>query len=66
MDGYELARRVREDPRGADLCLVAVTGYGGPEERAHAREAGFDAQLDKPVDLEALDAVLRSRRSRAR
>jgi len=63
MDGYELARRVRDDPGGAEVCLVAVTGYSGPEERARSREAGFDAQLDKPVDLAALDAVLWSRGS---
>jgi signal transduction histidine kinase len=59
MDGYELARRVRAgiDGRKAPL-LVALTGYGLPEDRSRALAAGFDAHLVKPVDPAALEALL--------
>jgi CheY-like chemotaxis protein len=52
-DGLELARRVRAS--GLRTTLVAVTGYGQPEDRAHALDAGFDEHLTKPV----VDADLR-------
>ena len=58
MDGYELARRVREDRRFARTVLVAVTGYGQKRDRAQAREAGFDAHLVKPVDLRAIEEII--------
>jgi CheY-like chemotaxis protein len=49
MDGYELARRVRaRDARRP--VLLALTGYGQPEDRRRATEAGFDGLLVKPVD----------------
>jgi signal transduction histidine kinase/ActR/RegA family two-component response regulator len=49
MDGYELARRLRALPETSRSVLVAVTGYGQPQDIAHAREAGFDHHLVKPV-----------------
>ncbi|HYO67499.1 MAG TPA: response regulator [Archangium sp.] len=52
MDGYEVARRIRERSSGAGPRLVAVTGYGQASDRQRAREAGFDAHLVKPVELE--------------
>jgi signal transduction histidine kinase/DNA-binding response OmpR family regulator len=56
MDGYELARHLRErDPR---VHLVAVTGYGQPEDRRRALGAGFSAHLVKPVAPEELERVL--------
>ncbi|MBI2218392.1 MAG: response regulator [Candidatus Rokubacteria bacterium] len=56
MDGYELARHLRQrDPR---LHLVAVTGYGQPEDRRRALGAGFSAHLVKPVAPEELERVL--------
>ena len=58
MDGYELARRIREDGRFARTMLVAVTGYGQKRDRAQAREAGFDAHLVKPVDLHAIEEII--------
>ena len=58
IDGYELARRARREPGGARLVLVAVTGYGEAADRARALEAGFDHHFVKPIDLEALRAVL--------
>jgi two-component system, sensor histidine kinase len=54
LDGYALARTVRESELGKDLLLVALTGYGGPEHRERARRAGFDLHLAKPVQETAL------------
>jgi PAS domain S-box-containing protein len=56
MDGYELARKLREDRRSG--ALVAVTGYGQPEDVRRAREAGFAAHLTKPVTLPELERIL--------
>jgi CheY-like chemotaxis protein/anti-sigma regulatory factor (Ser/Thr protein kinase) len=56
-DGYEVARRLRAT-FGTDLLLVAVTGYGQSEDRLRARAAGFDHHLLKPVDFDALQALL--------
>jgi CheY-like chemotaxis protein len=56
MDGYELARRLRD--RADGLRLVAVTGYGQESDRQRAREAGFDAHIVKPVEFDALRAAL--------
>jgi PAS domain S-box-containing protein len=56
MDGYELARKLR-DLLG-DARLIAVTGYGQQRDRDRSRAAGFDAHLVKPVPLEALHAAL--------
>jgi CheY-like chemotaxis protein len=58
LDGYEVARLLRLDSRHRDLLLVAVTGYGKDEDRDRGRLAGFDHHLVKPVDLEALRAIL--------
>jgi CheY-like chemotaxis protein len=58
MDGYEVARRLREAQGGGKLVLVAVTGYGQEEDRRRAREAGFDYHMVKPVDPVDLRALL--------
>jgi signal transduction histidine kinase len=58
LDGYEVARQVRRRPEARDCHLVALTGYGQPEDRERARAAGFDDFLVKPVDAERLAAVL--------
>ncbi len=58
MDGYELARRLRAEPRWAQLRLVAVTGYGQQSDRQRSQEAGFDAHLVKPIDVARLPAVI--------
>jgi CheY-like chemotaxis protein len=58
MDGYELARRIRSHPMGRDVRLVALTGYGFPEDRAQSRDAGFARHLVKPVDPETLHLEL--------
>jgi len=65
IDGYEVARRARQSENGERTLLVALTGYGAPEQRAAALEAGFDLHLVKPVDPERLSALLREMRDRA-
>jgi CheY-like chemotaxis protein len=60
MNGYEVARRLRESKDSASMVLVALTGYGQEEDRRHAFEAGFDHHLVKPANLDALEHVLRS------
>ena len=58
MNGYELARRLREDPACSGLVLVALTGYGQESNRRQAKEAGFDYYLVKPVSLDVLETML--------
>jgi two-component system CheB/CheR fusion protein len=58
MDGLELARRLRSDPRHAHIYLIALTGYDQPADRAAVRGAGFDMHMVKPVDLDELVARL--------
>ncbi|HEX2658088.1 MAG TPA: CheR family methyltransferase, partial [Polyangia bacterium] len=58
LDGFEVARRIRANPRHKELCLVALTGYGQPSDRAIGKEAGFDAHLVKPVRVDQLLALL--------
>jgi signal transduction histidine kinase len=57
IDGYEVARRVRAQI-GAGVRLVALTGYGLPEDHRRSQEAGFDAHLVKPVDPTRLAALI--------
>ena len=57
-DGYEIAREIRSLPGGAELKLIAVSGYGHEAAVARGREAGFDRYLVKPVDPEKLSALL--------
>lgn len=58
MDGHELARQLRATPATAAAVLVAVTGYGQPEDRERALRAGFDHHLVKPVQLSAIQELL--------
>ena len=57
IDGYEVARRIRAG-QGPRPLLIALTGYGQPEDRRRATEAGFDSLLVKPVDPAALSGLL--------
>lgn len=57
LDGYGVARKVRR-ALGAAVYLIALTGYGQPEDRARALEAGFDVHLTKPVDIAQLEQLL--------
>lgn len=59
VDGYQVARRLKANPQLAHIRLVAHTGYGSPEDRRRAQEAGFDAHLVKPAELADLEAALR-------
>jgi CheY-like chemotaxis protein len=54
MDGYEVARRLREQPGTKDTLLVALTGWAQEEDRRRCYEAGFDGHLPKPVEPDAL------------
>jgi PAS domain S-box-containing protein len=58
LNGYEAARRIRAQPGGADRTLIALTGYGEQNARLESERAGFDQHLVKPVNLDALQAVL--------
>jgi signal transduction histidine kinase len=58
MDGYEVARRLREQRPSEEMLLVALTGWGQESDRQRARAAGFDAHLTKPVDYERLTELL--------
>jgi CheY-like chemotaxis protein len=60
LNGYEVCRRLREVPGNTRLVVIAVTGWGLPEDRRRSADAGFDAHLLKPVDPEMLQRALRS------
>ena len=66
VDGHEVCRRLRASDGGEDLVIVAITGWGQPEDRQRSGEAGFDAHLVKPVDPASLvtlvDSLLRMKR----
>jgi PAS domain S-box-containing protein len=58
MDGYEVARRMRAQPEGDQRILVALTGYGRDEDYRRSFEAGFNYHLTKPIQVDALQAML--------
>ncbi len=60
MDGYEVAKRLRERPGSKRMILVAVTGYGQDEDRRRAYDMGFDYHLTKPVEPAKLEGLLAS------
>jgi len=60
LNGYEVARKIREQPWGQAVVLVALTGWGQEEDRRRSREAGFNHHLTKPVDPLALTRLLAS------
>jgi signal transduction histidine kinase/CheY-like chemotaxis protein len=57
LDGYHVARRLRRS-LGEGVLLVALTGYGQPEDQRRALEAGFDHHCTKPIDAQTLQSVL--------
>ncbi len=63
MNGYEVAERLRQQPAFQQTPLIALTGYGEEEARRRSKEAGFDYHLVKPVEPDALDALLDSLRT---
>jgi signal transduction histidine kinase/ActR/RegA family two-component response regulator len=58
VDGFEVARRIRQEPWAQQTLLVALTGWGMDEHKRRTKEAGFDRHLTKPADRAALEAVL--------
>jgi signal transduction histidine kinase len=60
MDGYEVCRALRADPRFTDTVIVAQTGWGQSRDKAQAAQAGFDHHLVKPVSYDALEGLLAS------
>jgi DNA-binding response OmpR family regulator len=67
LDGLEVAQRIRREPWGRPVCLIAVTGWSDESDRARSRAAGFDHHLVKPLDTghlaQLLGAIERSARS---
>jgi CheY-like chemotaxis protein len=54
MDGYEVARRLRQQLGSARVVLVAITGFDHPDDRRRSAEVGFDHHLLKPIDPDSL------------
>jgi CheY-like chemotaxis protein len=65
MDGIELARRLRLLPQARAALLIAITGYGSPQDREAALGAGFDHHFVKPAPLDKLLALFAQRAPRA-
>lgn len=63
LDGYELAQKLRADPRAANVYLIAVTGYGGATAAQKARDSGFDHHVTKPVNLDELPELVARKRT---
>jgi CheY-like chemotaxis protein len=60
MSGYEVAQRIRAEPWGKRTLLIALTGWGQEEDKRKAFDAGFDHHLIKPIDPDALEALMGS------
>jgi CheY-like chemotaxis protein len=58
LNGYEVAQALRREPWGAQIRLVALTGWGQHDDRQRATDAGFDRHITKPVDSEAIEPLL--------
>ncbi len=58
MNGYEACRRIREQPWGKNIVLVALTGWSLDEDSPESKDAGFDHHLVKPVEFDALKGLL--------
>jgi CheY-like chemotaxis protein len=58
LNGYETAARIRRESWGAEMFLIAVTGWGQDDDRQKSKEAGFDAHLTKPVEFPMLTKLI--------
>ncbi len=58
LDGYEVARRIRAEPWGTGMVLIALTGWGQDDDRRRTHESGFDSHMVKPLDVDALTEFL--------
>jgi CheY-like chemotaxis protein len=63
LNGFEACRRIRSEPWGKDMLVVAVTGWGQEEGRRRTAEAGFDAHFTKPVDFASVMRLIGQRRA---
>ncbi|HZR70178.1 MAG TPA: PAS domain S-box protein [Burkholderiales bacterium] len=66
MDGYEVGRMLRQKPQTRSALLIAITGWGAPDDLRRSKEAGFDHHLVKPVEPAALQRLLARKSARAR
>ena len=66
MDGYEVAKQLRQTPELKEMRLIAITGYGQQSDRERSREAGFDEHMVKPVEWQKLEELLTSLMKRRR
>jgi CheY-like chemotaxis protein len=57
-NGYDVARALRSDPENHSTYMIAMTGYGGDEDKRMAIAAGFDQHLTKPIAIDALEHLL--------
>jgi signal transduction histidine kinase/CheY-like chemotaxis protein len=62
LNGFDAARRIREQPGGQERVLIALTGWGQEEDRRRSQEAGFDHHLTKPIDFGVLRELLATRK----
>ena len=60
LTGYEVAQAVRAEPWGNEVTLIAVTGWGQPDDKQRAHTAGFDCHQVKPIDPDVVDRLLDS------
>ena len=60
LNGYEACRRMRQEPWGKNIVIVALTGWGQDEDKRRSREAGFNGHLVKPVEPAAIEKLLAS------
>ena len=58
LNGYEVAQRIREQPWGASMFLIAVTGWGQEEDRQRSAEVGLNVHMVKPVEPALLEKIL--------
>ncbi|CAN5714898.1 hypothetical protein BH23GEM11_BH23GEM11_10120 [soil metagenome] len=58
MDGFEVCRRIRQEPWGKDIVIIAVSGWGDEEIREKGKDAGFDGHLVKPIEFRELAKLL--------
>jgi DNA-binding response OmpR family regulator len=64
VNGYVPARRLRRTPHGRDMLLIALTGWGQPDDRSRSLASGFDHHVVKPVDPSLLERLLAAPRER--
>ena len=58
LSGYEVAKELRRESWGADICLIALTGWGRDGDRHQSKDAGFDRHMTKPVEPGELEELL--------